>query len=219
MTLPLHERLAATAAERAALIAAARRLIHAAVTADPPATDLRDATSALEQAVATIEAHVPSPPLPRYLAVPNVERPNDFFPFDPMMGFFSPLAPPVALSWEDGKLIGRARFDTPYEGPPGCVHGGIIAAVFDQILAIPNVMLGTGGPTARLALRYHKPTPLRADLVFEGWQDAAEGKRLHCRGRLLHGEIVTVEAEGTFVRISPERLMKMATGQPSTPRG
>ena len=211
MPRPLHERLAATAAERAALVAAARRLIAAAVSADPPAAELVAATTALEQASATLAAHLPSPPLPRYLATPNPESPNDFFPFDPMMGRYSPLAPPVLISWEDGKLIGRARFDTPYEGPPGCVHGGVIAAVFDQMLAIPNVMLGTGGPTARLALRYRRPTPLETDLVFEGWQESADGKRLHCRGRLLCRDVVTVEAEGTFVRISPERLLRMAS--------
>ena len=212
MALPLHERLAATAAERAALVAAARNLIRAAVTADPPAAALVAATAAIEQATAAIAAHVPSPPLPRYPMAVDPRSPNEFFPFDPMMGRYSPLAPPVEISWEDGKLIGRVRFDTQYEGPPGCVHGGVIAAVFDQMLSTPNVMLGSSGPTARLALRYHRPTPLRTDLVFEGWQESADGKRLHCRGRLLAGDVVTVDAEGTFVRISPERLLRMATG-------
>ena len=199
MPRPLHERLAATAAERAALVAAARRLISAAVSADPPAPDLVAATAALEQATATLAAHLPSPPLPRYLATPNPDSPNDFFPFDPMMGRSSPLAPPVLISWEGGKLIGRVRFGTPYEGPPGCVHGGFIAAAFDHVFSVMNVMLGTPGPTASLALQYRRPTPLRVPLRVEGWRDRVDGRRIHVRGRLLVADQVTVEADAVFV--------------------
>ena len=28
----------------------------------------------------------------------------------------------------DDRIVGRARFGVAYEGPPGCVHGGYVAA-------------------------------------------------------------------------------------------
>ena len=130
-------------------------------------------------------------------------------PYDQIVGRLSPLAPPIEFTWEDGKAIGRVRFATPYEGPPGCVHGGVIAAAFDQAFNIANLMAGSAGPTARLALRYRRPTPLGADLVFEGWQERSDGRRIHTRGRLRHGDTITAEAEGVFVRLPVEQVMRL----------
>ncbi|MFN8546145.1 MAG: PaaI family thioesterase [Candidatus Binatia bacterium] len=205
----LTPRLAVTLRDRERLAAAVRRLTALLVTTDAPSDAYVAATVAVERAIETLAPHVASPPLPRFNAPGASSTPNDFFPFDPIMGRLSPLALPVELSWEEEKCIGRARFDTPYEGPPGCVHGGVIAGVFDQILAIPNIMMGTPGPTQRLALRYRRPTPLRTDLVFEGWRTSVDGKHAHARGRLLAAGEVTVEAEGTFVQVSLEQLMAM----------
>jgi acyl-coenzyme A thioesterase PaaI-like protein len=130
-------------------------------------------------------------------------------PYDPVMGRMSPLAPPIEFCWEEGKAVGRVTFETPYEGPPGCVHGGVLAAAFDTVFNVANVMSGAAGPTAKLTLRYRRPTPLRAPLVFEGWIERSEGRRVHTRGRLLHDGVVTVEAEGLFVRVPVERVMRL----------
>ena len=104
---------------------------------------------------------------------------------------------------------GSVTFTRPYEGPPGCVHGGIIAAAFDQTHSIANIMAGAAGPTAQLTLRYRKPTPLGVPLRFEGWQTRVAGRRIHAAGRLLAGDLVTAEAEGVFVELSGGRVLRM----------
>ena len=58
-------------------------------------------------------------------------------------------------------------------------------------------------------MRYLKPTPLAAELRFEGWVERVEGREVHTHGRVLHGEVVTVEAAGVFVQISHERVMQL----------
>ena len=126
-----------------------------------------------------------------------------------VMGVLNPAAPPVAMTWDGTTAIGRARFGVAHAGPPGCVHGGVLAQVFDQVLNVPNVMTGHAGPTAKLVVHFRKPTPLHADLVFEGWQEHTEGRRVHARGRCLHGDTVTVEAEAVFVRVPVERVMRL----------
>ena len=138
-----------------------------------------------------------------------MNEPADRFPFDPMIGRSSPLAPPMAITWEDPIAIARVRFGVPYEGPPGCVHGGIIAACFDQVLNVANMMRGTAGPTRRLSVRYRKPTPLHSELCFEGELIGVEGREIKTAGRLYAGDILTAEAEGTFVQLPPERVMKL----------
>ena len=82
-----------------------------------------------------------------------------------MVGFANPVAPPIevwAVEGEDGRreIRGRATFDYQYEGPPTCVHGGVIAEVFDEMLGISNLLVGQGAMTGTLTIRYRRPTPL-----------------------------------------------------------
>ena len=65
----------------------------------------------------------------------NSGDPHAFFDRSPLIGHANPLAAPIAIEIVDGTVFGRARFGAAYEGPPGCVHGGFIAASF-----------ATGGP-------------------------------------------------------------------------
>jgi acyl-coenzyme A thioesterase PaaI-like protein len=204
----LTARLAATGAELDRLAARVRALIAATVASEPPVEALSAATAAVEAAIAALAPFVPATPPPRYPEAGSFPSPNDMMPFDPVIGRLSPLAPPVEFAWEaDGRSVGRARFGTPYEGPPGCVHGGVLAAVFDQVLNIASLLSGSAGPTARLALRYRRPTPLFVPLVFEGWVERRAGRQVHARGRCLHGEEVTVEAEAVFVHVPLERVL------------
>ena len=206
---PLHDRLRATGADLRRLAARVRTLIDVTVVAEAPIEAIRAAHDAVEQAVAALQPFLPAVRRSRYPTQGEFTNPNDMMPFDPVIGRLSPLAPPVEFTWEDGKAIGRARFGAAYEGPPRCVHGGVLAAVFDQVLNIPNVMMGTPGPTARLQLKFRKPTPLDTDLRFEGWVEKSEGRRMQTRGRCLAGDTVTVEAEGLFVRVPVERVLRM----------
>jgi acyl-coenzyme A thioesterase PaaI-like protein len=203
----LRERLAATGAELERLVDGTRQLIDATVVAEAPAAVLATAAADLERILATLRPYMPETRSPRFPEA--AATPEELMPFDPVMGRMSPLAPPITFTWEDPKAIGRVRYGSAYEGPPGCVHGGIIAGAFDQVFNVANLMRGVAGPTARLAMRYRRPTPLHADLRFEGWQERVEGKRVHAAGRLLAGDDVTVEAEGVFVQVPIERIMQM----------
>ena len=209
MSNSLRRRLDATGPALATLADRVRALVAATIAADAPADALADATAAVERALARLAPHVPSGDPERYPIPPDVRTPNDLMPFDAVMGVLNPAAPPVAMTWDGTKAIGRARFGVAHAGPPGCVHGGVLAQVFDQVLNVPNVMTGHAGPTAKLVVHFRKPTPLHADLVLEGWQEHTEGRRVHARGRCLHGDTVTVEAEAVFVRVPVERVMRL----------
>lgn len=111
------------------------------------------------------------------------------------------------LRWEPPRAIGEVAFGAPYEGPPGCVHGGVIAAAFEMVFNAANLMVGTAGPTATLELHYRRPTPLGAMLRFEAWQEKVVGRRVHVRGHVTAEDRVTVEARGEFVLLPVERVL------------
>jgi hypothetical protein len=132
------------------------------------------------------------------------------FPYDPVLGLYSPLALPIEMEWRPPRAIGRATFDTPYEGPPGCVHGAVLAAAFDQVINVANIHAGTAGPTATLALAYKKPTLLGAPLEFEAWVESVDGRKISSRALVRCAGEVTVEASGLFIRVQPDRVMRLA---------
>lgn len=120
---------------------------------------------------------------------------------NPAIGMRNPIAPPLVITHGPGRDSASSHFElgAAYEGPPGHVHGGIIAMVLDQVLGSVAALSGRPGMTAYLNLTYRRRTPL-GPLSCEGWvAEASEWKTL-VRGHLLDEDgQVTVEAEGLFV--------------------
>lgn len=129
--------------------------------------------------------------------------------YSPILGRSNPLAPPIRLRLEGRVLIGEVCFGSAYEGPPGSVHGGMVAAAFDEVLGATQAMSGRPGMTGTLTIRYRSPTPLHADLRFEAVLDRIEGRKLFCSARLLHGETLCAEAEGIFISVDFSALAKL----------
>jgi acyl-coenzyme A thioesterase PaaI-like protein len=191
-------------------LAAAVRALTATTVSLADAATATSAAEEIERLVERLASELAAPPLSRYpTMIPPPTEPADLMPFDLVLGRLNPIAPPIVFTWENGKSIGRVTFTRPYEGPPGCVHGGMIAAAFDQVLSVANIMSGVAGPTAQLKVRYRKPTPLGVEVRFEGWQTRVAGRRIHAEGRLLVDDVVTVEAEGVFVQLTGGRVMRM----------
>ncbi len=94
-----------------------------------------------------------------------------------------------------------------YEGPPGCVHGGYLAAMFDNLLGVlPYKLSGRRGAyTGRLTVRYRSLTPLDTELVLTGWVSDARRRRITTAGRCHVGGVLTAEAEALFVRPAGDR--------------
>ena len=132
-----------------------------------------------------------------------------FFDHSPVIGVANPLAPPVKLEISDGMVRGHARFGTAYEGPPGSVHGGYVACAFDEVLGMTQSLSGRPGMTGTLTVRYRRPTPLHADLRFEGTLDGEEGRKLFTSGRLYYGDELCAEAEGIFITVDFSKIIDM----------
>ena len=76
---------------------------------------------------------------------------------------------------------GRPRSATPTRDRRRCVHGGVIAELFDEVLGAANIVADHGAMTGTLTVRYRKPTPLLADLDARGppgRRDGPQGPRL-----------------------------------------
>lgn len=134
-------------------------------------------------------------------------------PYSPVSGKRNPVAPPIKL-WRDGSNVrGEAVFSPTYAGPPNSVHGGIIAAVFDEILAMANVVSGNAGFTGTLTIRYHRQTPLNTPIELFSETLRQDGRKQLARGEMRVNGEVTASAEGLFITAA---VKKDAGDQPGT---
>lgn len=119
---------------------------------------------------------------------------------DPVTGAENVIAPPLVLRGEpDGTVRGEVTLTIPYQGPPGCVHGGVSAMLLDHTLGVANAWAGKDGMTAQLNTRYHRPTPLFEELEVWGRQERTEGRKIWTVGEIRARGEVCVSVEGLFI--------------------
>ena len=113
----------------------------------------------------------------------------------------NPFVPPIRLAVANDKVLGHANFGAAFEGSPGTVHGGFVAAAFDQVLFMAQSLTGIPAMTGTLTVHYRKPTPLLTELVFEGVVERIEGRKIYTRGTASANGVLTAEAEGLFIAV------------------
>ena len=107
---------------------------------------------------------------------------------------------------------------TPREehvGFPGVTHGGLIAAVVDDVMGRNAVLRRRWVVTARMEVRYRSAAPLGRPLRFEAWATRHRRMSMHAEARaLLAGGTVVTESSGTFLPLTPELERQMVKRWP-----
>jgi acyl-coenzyme A thioesterase PaaI-like protein len=194
---------------RVRLAEAVRHLVDATLTAEEASSEqLASAAGEVERIAGELHRRAELAARPSGVRSRPETTHDDYLPRSPLVGAVSPLAPPIEYEYREGRLVGRGVFHAAYEGPPGFVHGGWIALGFDEILGMANIASGHPGMTGRLGIRYRRPTPLHRPVLFEGWTDQVDGRRVVTRGTLTVDDNVTAEAEGLFVKLDLDKAME-----------
>lgn len=191
-----------------------RALILESMRGTASASDVDAATAHLEQALECL-----SRPGPEGGAATD----SHFIDRSPLMGLMNALAPPMILeidrtSGVAGTATGRVVFTEPYEGPPGHVHGGFIAAAFDEVLGQAQSLTGRPGMTGRLSTSYRSPTPLHTEIVFRGWVESVDGRKILTKATAHAGDTLCAECEGLFLSMPAELIDKLRKGRDSAPK-
>jgi acyl-coenzyme A thioesterase PaaI-like protein len=192
------------------LARAMRLVIERLVPSNAPEEELRIAAEKLELYAEALKAH---PRLKHCVGHGETAPAGDvgaFFDQSPMIGLANPLAPPVVIGRSgDRTAVAKVTFGSAYEGPPGCVHGGYIAASFDEVLGYVQSLSEHPGMTGTLTVRYRRPTPLHTELNFEGELVRTEGRKIFARAHCLANGEVTAEAEGIFISIGRSKVEEL----------
>lgn len=126
------------------------------------------------------------------------------YELNPLDGKSNPIAAPIIVWVDDDMVYGKATMGWQYEGPPDSVHGGFVAALFDQFLGIGQKITKQPGFTGTLTIKYLKPTPIATELKLKGWVDRVEGRKNFLSGEMWAGDVLTATCEGIFISINKE---------------
>lgn len=186
---------------------AIRRQIAASLELDADPRVLAELAEGAEALAVRLERHA----LGKRLALvdsaweQNEQAAMAYLPFSPIMGRLNPASVGIEIRRVGDRVVSEFELAEAAEGATGLVHGGIIAAIYDEILASANLMIKAGGPTGTLTVRYRKPTPLYSPLRFEAWVDRIEERKVHVHGHCHVGTQLVSEAQAIFVRFSADR--------------
>ncbi len=174
-----------------------RELVEAVVLSDAAIAELGAAAAEIGNLVARLGARRRPRPIRSDVDPADGRRRQ---PHSPVTGEANPLAPPIRITTTpEGTARAEFILGPVYEGPPDAVHGGVCAAILDSLLGSAAAAGDRPGMTAKLTLRYLRPTPVGAPLVAEARIRGVERRTTIVDGRILNsrGEL-TVEATGEF---------------------
>jgi acyl-coenzyme A thioesterase PaaI-like protein len=145
------------------------------------------------------------PPAPVQAGLGGFSGMETFHDRSPIVGLANPLAPPARYEHHPDEqcVRGEVEFGKSFEGAPGIVHGGFLAALLDEVMGVVTSYSGDPGMTSEYTLRYRRPTPIKLPLRFEARFDRREGRKIFVSARLWADDTLTVTASGMFIAVDP----------------
>lgn len=121
-------------------------------------------------------------------------------------GPWNPLGIGIEVTRDGDEAVASVVLGHAFEGGPGMAHGGVVAALFDDLLGYLLTLHRFPAFTGELLVRYHRPTPVDRRLQLRGRVAEQQGRQLVTAGAIRVDGLVVATAEATFVRIDAERL-------------
>lgn len=132
--------------------------------------------------------------------------------FDPL-SFVGGVLHPASSSvryWRDGQeAVAHVTVGQELEGPPGRVHGGMVASIFDEVMGAAFRVTGSASAfTGSLTVRYEAGAPTTVPLEFRAGIKATEGRKytVEATGTGPDGRFATATA--IFIEMPKEMLAK-----------
>lgn len=131
---------------------------------------------------------------------------ENIFDFEVMTGHAAVFAPPMTL-WVEGETVqARATLNHVFQGPPGRVHGGVVALMMDILMARTQEVTKVLGFTGTLNLCYHAATPLDTPLEMDARVLRQDGRKQFIEGRIFANGVHTVTGEGIWIAARDENF-------------
>jgi len=155
----------------------------------------------------------------RQLATYPQGRITHTFDDRPISGRASPWGLDMDLHRHGDEIEARLVLRSAHEGAPDRSHGGIVAALFDDVFGFVLGVVEQAAFTGRLTITYRAPTPLHRELSCRVRATGHHGRKLTMTGELVDiaSDTLVAEAEALFITVDPDEFRRQTARRPAPP--
>jgi acyl-coenzyme A thioesterase PaaI-like protein len=112
---------------------------------------------------------------------------------------------------EDGRGWTETALSGRFEGWEGVVHGGILSAIADEVMAWAVISTGELGVTVRMETEFRQPVTVGQAIRADGWITDRRRRRFETAARLVdrRTEDVLVEARAAYLAVPAGQAEKL----------
>jgi acyl-coenzyme A thioesterase PaaI-like protein len=125
-------------------------------------------------------------------------------------GAANPTATIFDVEHEGHEVVVTVTLGAAYEGAPGRAHGGMVAAVFDDVTGAVLHLEAVPAYTGRLCVTYHRPVPVERPLVFRARATGREGRKLHMTAECHAGDELVASCDAVYVTVEHDQFGRRA---------
>jgi len=197
-----------------------RELIHALASADADDARLEEAAVLVRSALAVLR---PAPRRRREfpdfatlttLREAGVDLTDHAMADRAVAGPANPTSVDITTQRVGDEAIATVHFGPAFEGAPGRVHGGLIAAIFDDLTGYALAIIQEPGFTGRLTVNYRHPIPIETPVEFRARIRERDGRKLYVEADATIDDETLATAEALFILVDREQFLAHATDQP-----
>jgi uncharacterized protein (TIGR00369 family) len=112
----------------------------------------------------------------------------------------------------DRTVVSMPTVSKDYEGPPGYLHGGIIATLLDETMSKAARTHGFVAMTRKMEVEYLRPVPSGVPFRLEGRVARSEGRKHWTEAKILDAEgSILAHGTGLFIEVRPRVAATPAT--------
>lgn len=203
-------------ANRLEVAAATRELIHELVAAEPNDDTFLELARTLRAASQTLRAAPRSERVMPDFATLAELRDAGVNVVDHVMadraiaGAANPASVAITTRREGDEAVADVRFGRAFEGAPGRVHGGLVAAVFDDLTGYALSIAREPGFTGRLTVSYRAPVPVDRPIVFRARYRERIGRKLFVDAEAHVEDVLLATAEALFILVDRDHFLTHA---------
>lgn len=137
----------------------------------------------------------------------------------PVSGKSSPWGMDLELHRHGDEIEALVTLRSAHEGAPNRSHGGVVAALFDDVFGFVLGVLHEPAFTGDLYIRYGAPVPLHRRLSCRVRLTERSGRKLLLAGELrdVESDQVVTTARATFITVDREMFARLTAERPAPP--
>jgi acyl-coenzyme A thioesterase PaaI-like protein len=114
----------------------------------------------------------------------------------------------LSVHREERTAVGQTLLGAAFEGAPGRAHGGIVAALIDEVMGHVLPIEAAVAYTASLTINYTGPAPIGVPLEFRAWLRERDTRKLWIDAAGTVDGTEFVRAHALFLCIEPSRFAR-----------